>query len=409
MSQRHIDQLDALGLAHDDILALVEGTLSVERAGAVRESLRRDGSLVAWVGALERDRESLLAIAREPTPAPSTVFEAVESALERDTLLGLSETPAAGWVERPAVSAVEPRKDQPAVIGRIFDAVFGSTRGLMLASAAGVALLLVGGVWIVANSISLSGSVPEYAEGSGQSPGNNGAIAGNDDARDDVTPVGEDPLEDLTIAQYEGAEDVLPDQADERTPEPTVAELYQLARQGRLAVTIAHASSDQTTRTVSALDKRAERVWVGGMRWSSVDRGTAYASLFTPMDRGTFAPTGTPNPRGPITIAGDGSDDEHAVDPAAVAEPRVGPRLPAISWRVAGVYFATCTDSPASFEDALDRLARVAPGVELVFRELDEPVRAPSATDAQSILWWTGSPQRWEPKLDIPVTIESAE
>ncbi|MEX2218044.1 MAG: hypothetical protein WD749_04725 [Phycisphaerales bacterium] len=396
------------GLDEADVLALVEGSpLAKEKQAAAARTLAVDARFAGMVRSMRRDREGLRLLADERAPAGlvEAATAALQPVLERQMLLGLSEGEPVS--DRPPVSLVMPKR-APNIFAR------------RLAMAAGIVLLVGGGVYTatimmsgggtppgprpvgpIASSGDAAGARARTGEPEGTSLAARGAGATVRERSESaegtsiaakavpsVEPGGPAEAPSAAVAAAETAEMYGPP-----VPGPmSAAEALRLASEGRLIV-----------RVVTP-DTRVERV---RMRLSSPpgragwmlhgEAPAALAAVVSPPELKMERPLRSP---GAPVLTG-----IHAPEGAAdlVGPPPPPPPEFAPAKRV----FVVATRMDEGTLEGL-RGAMQDAGGEVVFEEAPAPLPmapGPVMTPA-SVLWWGQGPSAWNGWGAVPLVIE---
>lgn len=390
------------GLDEADLLALVEGEpLASGKAMAAQRALAADPALSRLVAGMKRDREGLrtLGEARAPAGLMAAVESSLQTVLERQMLLGISD--GAPIDDRPPVSLVVPQRRS----------IFSTRR---LALAAGLLLLVSGGIFTAATMMSQGtprrtlgplarNSQPAEPVFRQTTPERTTALkeapltpAGAEELFADKARVEEiEALTALTAAPTEtpahaamaALADADPEAAGPPVPGPMEAdEALRLAAEHRLIVRI--------VTTDGRVDRITSRLAKPGYTTAWQLAGEAPAALAS-----LLGPEGTPStPRSvePPSFAGDG-------DFAKIA-PMGPPAPPAALAPEPTVYILQARmDQPTL--DALRKSMRDA-GADVVFEEVENPLPMDPGplTSPGAIVWWGNG--AWSPWGSVPIVIQ---
>ena len=183
--------------------------------------------------------------------------------------------------------------------------------------------------------------------------------------------------------------------------ELTDSRALQLAREGRLAITIHEPVAAGAIKRLDARVRARE-----GWRSIAMDNVPAqYVALLTPEQA---APTGGPSSAAPApaTVASESTPKppEHRLSTSAPAT------LPAVHSVVKAMY---AVELPSG-DGAVGALLRIAKDglpadATVSLREIAQPAHAPVSFEPESILWWTAPPDEWAKKSTVPVVVEGLE
>ena len=353
-----------------DILDLIEGRLPPTQADALRARLARDPSRAAWVTAVVRDKAVLRSI--DDVPAPATLAESVETALEREALLGL-----ATGRQVPA----------PVPITRVYTHPGWPKRvGVGLAAAAGLALTATG--LFLAVSRPTAPTTPDTTVATDDSDVGTATVA-ESLVRDDGSP---------TIVQTDPTDHAGPDTTTLTDAAPTRTEpvfftsaerAAELLAEGRLLIRVRAADALAATERVERLahGSQGARAW----RLHSDSPDSVRLALADAL-RGPVAP---PPLFGPDQVAFE------RVDRSAphLAAARVGQPAPLV------LYLAETRTDRASLAALLAALSS-GDRQRAVFEELPEPIRTPPVVTPEAVLWWAEPPSAWTPRAHVPIVVE---
>lgn len=366
-------------LSEEQILDWIDGRVSPQDASRLAAMSGRAG-LEQRVAQMRANKRALVALGN--VSAPRDVHDRVLAALEREALVREGESDAI-----PISTVVF--EDEPRRRSWLHSA------GAPLALAAGLLLLVSGGVYWIATANKRPGPVP-------------GPIAMKADQGDPVIenpgPVDEPPTMIAMTAEATpahvpdaGVAGIVEDQpaimlAAHSAPIDDTRAL-ELARQGRLVMRVVATN----TKGLASLERDVSRPQ-SGREWKLDSKVSAtLAQAVTPKN----VPFGL------------GSRDEFAYA-SADAMSMLGPKA-AFTWpltamtdrasRVKGTYLA---DVPAreSTLRAVKALLADKLDAKIVFEELGEAVKLPQRLDADSALWWTRPTAKWTQRVSIPVVVE---
>ncbi len=350
-----------------DILDLIEGRLPEAKATALRARLARDPSRAAWITAVVRDKTLFRSI--DDVPAPRTLAESVETALERETLLGLSTG--------RHVAA-------PTPITRVYTQPRWPRRlGVGLAAAAGLALAATG-LFLVISRPNLSNTPdPTVATNDNAVTPDPNSLARDDGASPVVAP---DPTEAT------GAAATLADAAPARSGPVlfTNAErAAELLAEGRLLVRVRAADAALATERVERLAHGSQ----GTRAWRLLsDSPDSVRLAVADALRGPVEPFPLFGPDGVAFERVDRSTPHLAASRGAQLAPLV-------------LYLAETRTDRASLAVLLSTLS-AGDRQQAVFEELPEPLDTPPVVTPEAVLWWAQPPSAWTPRAHVPIVIE---
>jgi hypothetical protein len=380
------------------MLAWIEGRLSrIEESDLVKRSRPGTADRVAQMQANRRTLQSV----REER-APAELMDRVLAALEREALIGLSN--GQDLFEHPPISiaTATKAKSKPGWAQRNAPA---------LALAAGVALLVAGGIYwssllfkpskpveVASNREPKPATVPitpDRPAGWDVEPGATGLAAHMDG---DELEAHRRELDKQTkvLADADLAADV-PEAAPAAPAAPalTPGRMLALAREGRLAMRVS--ARDLTKLAQIEEPPKFDRPWR-----LSKDVPLTVVAAITPK-------AGTP------ALGADAPPVIAAATPAAVAKPLIGPGA-GLKWafeaaadpasRVRATYII---DLPNTVKD-LDHIKLVFKDrlhAEVAFEELEGPVPMARVEDPETLLWWTLPPAQWVERVTVPVVVEA--
>lgn len=378
------------------MLAWIEGRLSrIEETDLIKRSRPGTADRVAQ---MQANRRALQSVREER--APAELMDRVLAALERETLIGLSN--GQDLFEHPPISiaAAAKPKGKPGWAQRHAPA---------LALAAGVALLVAGGIYW-SSLLFKPSKTTQLAKGPAAPP--SVPLAPDPTAKWEVEPgatglaaqIDGDVLEAhrqelakqaRVLTDEELASDV--PEAVPAAPALTPGRMLALAREGRLVLRVG--ARDLSKLAQLEEPPKFDRPW----RLTKDVPPTVVAAI-TPK-AGT-PPVGA-SPEGPPVIA--------ASTPEKVVKPLIGPGA-AMRWafdaaadpasRVRATYII---DLPNTTKD-LDHIKLVFKErlrAEVAFEELEGPVQMPRVEDPETLLWWTLPPTQWVERVTVPVVVEA--
>jgi len=389
------------GLDEADLLALVEGEpLASSKAMTAQRALAADPALARLVAGMKRDREGLrgLGEAKAPAGLMAAVESSIQTVLERQMLLGISE--GAALDDRPPVSLVIPRRRS----------VFSIRR---LALAAGLLLVVSGGLFTAATLMSQGtpkstlgplAKSDQSAEGSSREPLTERAMARQepivapglpDEASANKAQDGERVASAANAEKTTGNAGMAalaqadPEMAGPPVPGPMeTEEAVRLAGENRLVVRIVTADG-RIDRITSRLAKPSY-----GAGWQLAGEApAALASLLRP---------GIDPPNAPRTFEQPSFAGE--TDLAKIAP--MGPPAPAMDWTPEpSVYVLQARMDQPTLESL--RKAMKEAGAEVVFEESENPLSLePGPVTAPGAIVWWGSGGGWSAWGSVPVVIQ---
>lgn len=358
------------------LLDWIDGRLTPEAQERLEAASGRSG-LRRRIAQMQANARALRSLGEEQ--APAGLRERVLAALERDALVAMEHN---GKADTPIAFA-----DHVAVRG----SSRWASRGPAMALAAGLVLLVAGGVyWSVL--------LFDHAKPNPRRTDSTGPIAA-------VTPreaaTGPGPIDTLptdaapTIMADAGASRVAAAaEAFVGPPRPpmTAARAVELAGEGRLAVRV-YTNDTQGLRHVEAVGAGKS-----GHDWSL---------------RKALPPAVT------LALAGEGASSDLVMassrEPAAaLIAPLLGPNAAFTMPRaddplrhVRGAYVLDVPAAPEAFERVEALLAESLDG-RLELEELPAPVEL-TPTTPERVVWWTQPPAEWVPRVTVPVIVERGE
>lgn len=318
--------------------------------------------------------------------APPELAGRVLAALERDALVGRRETDAI-----PISLADDIRGSGRG--GR------WSVHGPVLALAAGIALLVGGGIYWSSLLLTPRGG----ARGLGQdnrvaiAPPEAAKVAGEADTGD-ATAMGREKAVARTAEAPDSSDATMMTMAaagpaDGHAPGALTGErALALASEGRLALRVRAGDVRGLRALEAAGNGRSGRVW----RLTKNLPPEAVVALATPREPG-------------VALASGSAADQAA----ALLAPLLGPgaAMPAAgaSWqdpllRVKGAYTMDLPATAAALDDVRDMLGERLKG-EAVLEELATPLLVATSTP-EGVLWWTQAPTEWTRRVTLPVIVE---
>jgi hypothetical protein len=182
------------------------------------------------------------------------------------------------------------------------------------------------------------------------------------------------------------------------TPAPIVAmsetRAAELAREGRLTVTVHTKTSQAAVKKLDALAKAGGREGWQSIGLSSVP--TEFAMLLTPSQE----PLSPIVINRPTILASEGP--AHAPDKVVIIE-RPTPTVRAI-------YTVDVNPGEKGMSGLVRALTDALPeGATIELRETARRAAAPLSLDADSVLWWNAGPSNWARRLTVPVVVEGLE
>ncbi len=351
-----------------DLLDLIEGRLPEAKAAAVRARLARDPTRAAWVASVVRDKAVFRSI--DDVPAPHALAESVETALERETLLGLST-----GREVPAPTLVTRVYTQPRWPKRV---------GVGLAAAAGLALAATG-LFLVISRPNLP-DTPDLT------------VATNDEgATPDSTAIApvdnSPPIVEADPSETPGADTtMLADAAPTRAGPVffTSAErAAELLAEGRLLIRVRAADAALATERVERLAHGSQ----GARAWRLLsDSPESVRLAVADALRGPVDPTPLFGPDGVAFERVDRSAPHLAAARGAQPPPLV-------------LYLAETRTDRVSLAVLLATLS-AGDRQQAVFEELPEALQTPPVVTAEAVLWWAQPPSAWTPRAHVPIVVE---
>jgi hypothetical protein len=409
------------------LLDFVEGQpMRAADRSAIDAAAAENPQLAALIRGMQADRAALQAFAVER--APAGLLGRVEAVLEREALVGLATAEHNTPTHLPTSLVLPPQRATG--LGR-WRAPFAVAAAVAVVTAGAYVLIrgsvapkptgrdiagntTTGGVTSftpdlhAADGSLTAAPLPFSGEGLPTSAAS-GTLASNEPTSDAAPPAAAPSTEVAVAAASEAS---IPFGMN-------LAEALELAREGRLLITVVAPSTDAA---VAALDRLPNKHLGDGRETRVVPIDLAAASSFSSrlnvelaarfssirlagsngQESGTprafSVVSGSPDaPRPPLPIPG-----AEGADPGTASAPAVAPRVFAVELgadaralraTLRALARSIAPDAPA---ELMVQLSALPPGVE-------SPCSAP-ATDAGSILWWT-SPSTWSAPASAPVVL----
>ncbi len=370
------------GIREDDLIDLVDGRLSREREGVVLAALRDEPALANLVKGMRVDAQTASRL--DAVRAPADLADGIQARLEEAALRDLA-TDSLQRTDAIPISSVEVRG--PGIVELLTESLWPRR----LAMAASVAIVAGLGVWGVRTVMN---SAPKPA------PKDIATTTTTQPTIEETHPAIVPAPAPVDIAAIDPTTVIDLGPVAAVTPAPvavamTETRAAELASVGRLTVTIHAPIAQAATKKLDALAKAGGRE---GWRALPMDNVPAeFAMLLTPS---AVAPAPSVLTPSPITVA---SDRPGASLPPSVALPRPRPVVKAIY---------TVDMNPG--EKGLDALVRaitdsIPEGAIIELRETPRRIEAPPALDADSVLWWNGTPGKWAKRITVPIVVEGVE
>ena len=389
------------GFTEEELLAYVEGELNPDRADTLSLQLLSDPQLFRQLEQMRINRSLLMSLPQEL--APPDLMERVTLSLEQQTLL---DSPLEAEIS-PTLKLVS--DGTPLGGMRRMEYSGPAWYQSRAAMAAGVLLLLSGGLywgWTAVRSLAPAHEpialVPQNTpmdRGAGSLGPDIVVETGSGTVAEATTPE-EDPIRALVDAAGPSPADMaaaisMPDRII--TPDQAA----QLARDGRLAIRVATLNADRAAQQVSkltAVKPEASRSWRLGTDLPAHVLESVVSAAEPSQNLATAAPALDIHPE---LLAGD------AVHADASKFERSTPQLPLQARPVARkpVGFVVEVDAASSSLSAVKGLLAEKAGAVATFIELPEPVDAGCASDPDSIMWFTQTPDNWVPRVRVPILV----
>lgn len=367
-----------------------------------------EGQFIDWIDGRLSDAEQARLEAASGRPGVRTRIEQMRANARALRAAGIEKAPPelAGRVlaalERDALVG---RRETDAIPISLADDIRGSGRGgrwsvhgPVLALAAGIALLVGGGIYWSSLLLTPRGGsrglgqdnrvaiAPPEAAKVAVEPGTSDATAGREMA---LARTAEVPgAGDATMMTMAAAGPADGQEAEALTGERALA----LASEGRLALRVRAGDVRGLRALEAAGNGRSGRVW----RLTKNLPPEAVVALATPREPG-------------VALASGSAADQAA----ALLAPLLGPgaAMPAsgASWqdpllRVKGAYTMDLPATATALDDVRDMLGERLKG-EAVLEELPAPLVVSTPTP-EGVLWWTQAPTEWTRRVTLPVIVE---
>lgn len=393
----------------DVLLSWIEGEVSPAEAALYAE---RFPQAVAFVASMRRDRAMVAGACAAPVTAPSDLSDRVLAALERETLLGLSD--GAPVSDSLPISQVPRRKTARDL--------WWANATPKLALAAGLALVVSVGTILVMRS--------------GESPKPIGPVAINDAGNDGSNGIGSTEIAAPTNVASDGSAQ---SSGESSGGSPDVSSGATMLADAGSAPTAEHAAM-KTASSDSALTKGGAEVLASGMTAEhalqlasegrlvlrvrdaaavgrlATTKSTASWRVSDPLPEMTVAmlapaaapvqaPTRVPFAPGIASLAG-GEFSPISSNPSMRSRKASNPReaLPAVpsAGRVVDV-----RDDAASLSALCAHLSKQL-GASVELEEAAVPVTLDEAAPtAESVLWWLQPTQTWGKRVRLPLIIDA--
>lgn len=365
-----------------DLLAFVEDELAEEREAAVLRALAANPEQARLAQGMRADREAIQSLPQ--VPAPTGLLGAVDKALEREMLLGLTD----GQHVRNGLPVSAVRHVRPSPFKLLLD-----PRTHKLALAAAVLLIGAGATLQALKLINTPGSTatPERSLAHNENAPAEDQIAAKPDSEPATTGL-PDQTPDLSLAKAEPVE--------QAQPAMSLDEALALADQGKLMIRV---RTKTPMRTLDEIDRLAQRSTQGSSWLMEADITGTLTKAMNPRPPHPTPPKTVPNPIEEITYAG-GEESRRELPELPRQEP-INPILTLPSTRAYMISTPLDTQTLESILAQLDSRT----DLEATFEALEEPViQAPLPLDSGSVFWWTRPPTFWTKNVNIPVLVEPA-
>jgi hypothetical protein len=378
------------GLTEADLLDWVEQSLPTRRLAEVHAALRTNPPLAARLEEMRVDRAAVAAIGL--STAPATLMDAVEQALERHLLVGLSSGEPLS--DRPPVSIFTPSRRDPFRLGSFR----GDAVGRRLALAATL-LLVAGGATIVAvlaMRLAATSTPPTFPIAINTPDDSTKGLKGPAETGEAHPVIDGSPVE-LAEAPVIDSDAALRTEAlaDAGPAEPTIslARAVELAREGRLVVRIRSGDVDRTLLRFGRMADRPRQAW----RLTEDAPTAIVAGLQTEPPR-------LVDPRIEPVILSDWSGIP-GLDTPMFPFPAMAPPRFEIERVIPTVFLAQVRTDEASLRGMIAALNATSIH-SAALEESPTPLAMPAPSlDADAILWWTQAPQGWRPWAQVPVVV----
>lgn len=369
------------GITEDDVIDLVDGQLPKDREQVILAAIKAEPRLGALVKQLREDRT--LFEGSSDLKAPPGLALAIEAKLEAAAMRDLASAESA--IEQPIpVSSIEPV--EPGILRLLMESAWPRR----LAMAASVAIVVGIGALGLREAVR-SGAIawPDAPKVAVRPPVVNPDVPAN--------PEQPAPVEIAANPNNPSVAEVNPAPAPEARPTMTLAKAVELAREGRLVLTIRAVNAQPAIARLDTLARTAGRE--GGWQGLDVNALPAqYAALRAPS---LEVPGLRPLPTEPVVIAADAQPNA----------PLVGPRPAHTPVAVVKAIYAVELDVRERTLESL--LASITDGMDgsvlAAFREAPPMPEPEIALDPEHVLWWTTSPAAWVKKHAVPIVIETVE
>jgi hypothetical protein len=359
------------------MLGWIEGRLSkFEEADLAKRS--RPGT-VERVQQMQANRRALQSVREER--APAELMDRVLAALEREALVGLAN--GQDVYEHPPISIATATKTKKS-------AGWAQRHAPALALAAGIALLIAGGIYWSSllykpgksGGLAKNTQTPEPATEASKPT----AVASKDEPADTANAGAINP--NATATEPDKVAEAAP-----ANPALTPGRVLALAREGRLVMRVSARDLSKLAQLEGPVTY--ERTW----RLSKDVPPTVIAAI-TPKPPAVGA---TPN--GPVIAAATPTRVTPLIGPAAAMKWTMEAAADPAS-RIRATYLIDLPNTTKDL-DHIKLLFKDRLNANVSFEELDGAVQTPKVEDPDTLLWWTLPPEKWVERVTVPVVVEA--